>query len=190
MAMPHADATYWTPEMVLALPEDEGKRYECIDGELLVTPTPRPAHQWVVMALFRQVDAHLRDHGGGVALCVGGDLQLGHGALVIPDLFVLPPEFVVAPRKWSDVHSLLLAVEVLSPSTARRDRGIKRRYFQRAGIPEYWIVDADARLIERWRPGDERPEVVDGLLEWRPSAAAIPLRLDVQSLFASLPGEE
>jgi Uma2 family endonuclease len=50
------------------------------------------------------------------------------------------------------VKALLLAVEVLSPSSAHFDRVRKRRFFQRVGVPEYWIVDVDARLIERWRP--------------------------------------
>ena len=62
----------------------------------------------------------------------------------------------------------MLVVEVLSPSTARYDRQVKRRWFQRTGIPEYWIVDPDARQVERWRPTDQRPEVLDTLLLWQP----------------------
>ncbi|HJR35411.1 MAG TPA: Uma2 family endonuclease [Gemmatimonadales bacterium] len=48
-----------------------------------------------------------------------------------------------------------LVIEVLSPSTAHFDRFTKRRRFQRAGIPEYWIVDLDARAVDRWRPAGE-----------------------------------
>ena len=66
----------------------------------------------------------------------------------------------------------LLAVEVLSPSTARADRTVKRRLYQRAGVPEYWIVDLEARLVERWRPADERPEVLTDTLTWRPVSPA------------------
>ena len=55
---------------------------------------------------------------------------------------------------------------------------MKRRRYQRAGIPEYWIVDPDARVVERWRPSDERPEVASEILEWRPVADAPPLLLD------------
>ena len=61
---------------------------------------------------------------------------------------------------WTDIHALLLAVEILSPSTARADRQAKRRLHQRERVGEYWIVDLDARVVERWRPDDERPEIV------------------------------
>ena len=61
---------------------------------------------------------------------------------------------------WTDIRALLLAVEILSPSTARADRQAKRRLHQRERVGEYWIVDLDARVVERWRPDDERPEIV------------------------------
>jgi Uma2 family endonuclease len=63
-------------------------------------------------------------------------------------------------------------VEVLSPGTAARDRGVKRRLYLEAGVEEYWIVDLDARLVERWRAGDERPEIVEGELAWALSVGA------------------
>jgi Uma2 family endonuclease len=49
---------------------------------------------------------------------------------------------------------------VLSPSTARTDRVKKRDYFMRNDVGEYWIVDLDARVVERWRHGDTRPDIV------------------------------
>jgi hypothetical protein len=55
---------------------------------------------------------------------------------------------------------------------------------QRVGTPRYWIVDVEARVIERWRPDDARPEVVDGVLEWQPAGATAPLALDVATLLA------
>jgi hypothetical protein len=54
-------------------------------------------------------------------------------------------------REWSEIGVPVLAIEFLSPSTASRDRGAKRRIYQRAGVAEYWTVDLDARLVERWR---------------------------------------
>jgi Uma2 family endonuclease len=77
----------------------------------------------------------------------------------------------------------LLVVEVASPSTARYDRGLKRRFYQRAGVPEYWIVDLDARIVERWRPGDTRPEVLDAAISWQPEPGGPALTLDLPSLF-------
>ena len=61
-----------------------------------------------------------------------------------PDVFVVPWREEGQPRSWQDVTPLLLAVEVLSPSTARADRHRKRLIYQSQRVPEYWIVDADA----------------------------------------------
>lgn len=81
---------------------------------------------------------------------------------------------------------MLLAIEVLSPSTARLDRNVKRQRYQRQRLPEYWIVDMDARLIERWKPDDERPEIVAGHICWTPDeVSAEKLELDLSALFAA-----
>ena len=82
-----------------------------------------------------------------------------------------------------DVRRLLLVIEILSPATAHADRTVKRRRHQREGVPEYWIVDGDARLVERWRPEDERPEMISDRLEWKPAAAMAPLVVDLAKLF-------
>jgi Uma2 family endonuclease len=109
--------------------------------------------------------------------------------LVQPDVFVVALVDGRRPKNWSDLRGLLLAVEVLSPSSARADRTVKRRRFQRAGIPEYWVVDVDARLVERWRPSDERPEILTDELAWRPDATREPLRIDLPAYFARVLGE-
>jgi len=88
------------------------------------------------------------------------------------------------PRSWQEIRTLLLAVEVVSPSSARADRTVKRRLYQRTGVAEYWIVDLDARLVERWRPGDERPELLAETLVWGPEGSTEPLTLDLPRLFA------
>ena len=62
---------------------------------------------------------------------------------------------------------------------------MKRRLYQREGVPEYWIVDVDARLVERWRPGDERPEILTTRLTWRPDPAAPALEIDLEPYFAA-----
>jgi Uma2 family endonuclease len=88
-------------------------------------------------------------------------------------------------RRWSDVRALRLAVEVISPGSGRHGRVKKRRYYQRNGVPEYWIVDGQARVVERWTPDDPfRPEVLDATLAWHPAGAPAPLVIDVVALFA------
>ena len=189
MGMPAAtDQRYWTPDDVWALPDD-GNRYECIDGTLLVTPAPAPSHQFVVAELFGRIFAYVKGSGLGHALTSPADIRLEATNAVQPDIFVAPPAGGTAViTDWRAVSSLLLAVEVLSPATARYDRGLKRRYYQQGNVAEYWIVDPEARLIERWRPGQERPEVVSDVLSWHPDAASAPLELDVARLFTDALG--
>jgi len=65
---------------------------------------------------------------------------------------------------------------------------VKRARYQRYGV-EYWIVDLDARLVERWTPGVPRREILTGTLSWQPAEAATALRIDLDVLFAEALGE-
>ena len=187
MGMPQTE-TRWTAELVRALPDD-GKRYELVSGELVVTPAPAPLHQRLVTAMIHQMDAYLRRTGVGRLLTSPADMAFGEDEILQPDLFVLPASLRPQFSTWSEVTSLLLAVEILSPSTARYDRIVKRRRYQRAGTPEYWIVDPDARVIERWSSNDERPEVASEVIEWQPAPDTPALLLDLPALFAEGWGE-
>lgn len=184
MGMPET-AQRWTAAMVRALPND-GKRYETIDGELFVTPAPSFDHQDAVLRFLRPILEYLERTGAGYPAFSPADIEFDEETLVQPDLFVVPLVDGRRPRRWSDIERLLLAVEVLSPSTARADRTVKRRLFQRVGVPEYWIVDVEARLVERWRPGDARPEITTETLAWQPDRAHQPLVIDLPPLFADI----
>ena len=186
MVMPEM-AQSWTREMVLALPDD-GNRYELFGGELLVTPSPSPKHQVVLSALFGRLAPYVAQEGIGYILWSPADLALDGEQLAQPDMFVVPGAKGGATARWADIPLPILVIEVLSPSTARYDRQVKRRWYQRAGIPEYWIVDPDARQVERWRPTDERPEVLDDSLAWQPAGAGEPLVIDLVGLFAEVLG--
>ena len=191
MAMPHTSASVdrWTVEQVRALPDD-GQRYEVIEGELLVTPAPRLVHQAAILGLQRALDGYLRSQRLGWVLASPADIVFDPKTLVQPDLFVVPPLEGRRPREWSEVTRLLLAVEVLSPGTAARDRGVKRRLYQRQGTDEYWIVDLDARIIERWGPSDQRPEVLDQEVVWQPLGATESLTLNAVEFFREAWAEE
>lgn len=186
MGMPQS-ATRWTAEMVRALPED-GNRYEVVDGELLVTPSPTRTHQRAVRLLLVALQGHAESQRIGEAIAAPADVELDTRSMVQPDVFVEGLVGGLLPAAWNSGAPLLLVVEVLSPSTARADRTTKRRRYQRAGILEYWIVDTDARTIERWRPSDKRPEMLSEYLDWKPPGAA-PLRLDLAVLFARIHAE-
>jgi len=186
MGMPHA-ADRWTAERVRELPDD-GNRYELIEGELVVTPAPRGLHQEAIMGLVTRLEPWLRTSGIGRLLFSPADLSLGEDEVLQPDLFVYRTASGARLRDWSDIVDLRLVVEVLSPSTARYDRQLKRRRYQRAGIAEYWIVDLDARLIERWHPNDDRPEMVTDRLVWATDASLPAFELDVVDYFADVVG--
>jgi len=158
-------------------------RYELIDGELLVSPSPRISHARAVTWLVLSLGNYLARESVGEVAAAPADLQLLPESIVQPDIFVAPGRKIRRAVTWDDVPDLLLAVEVLSPSTARYDRGVKRKLYQRAGVLEYWIVDIDAHLIERWRPADLRPEIITGELVWNPPAATSALTLDLAALW-------
>ena len=180
MGMP-AESLITTIGQLHALPED-GLKHELLNGQHVVTPTPRIDHQRVVKTLYDILRDALDPREDLEIFPVGGDIELGRQTLVVPDLFVLPRDPDAPIRNWKEAGIPLLAVEVLSPSTASRDRGKKRRLYLEAGVEEYWIVDIDARLAERWRPDDERPQIIEGILEWSLSVGARG-EIDLPSMF-------
>jgi len=177
----------WTVERVLALPDD-GKRYEVVDGELLVTPSPDFQHQEAVLALATVLRSYVRSNGIGIVSIAPADIELDDRTLVQPDVFAFAWPEGRPPQQWKDVHSLLLAIEVLSPSTARHDRQLKRVRYQRQGIPEYWIVDLDSQLFERWRPQDERPEILNDSIDWAAVDGKAILKIDIKAFFDEICG--
>jgi Uma2 family endonuclease len=181
MGMP-AQQTEWTAEMVRALPDD-GNRYEVLDGELFVTPAPTPRHQAVLARLFAVLFPYVAENRLGWVWWSPADIEFSPRTALQPDLFVVPDEGAGEPPSWKDVKRLLLVVEALSPSTARVDRLLKRPTYQKASIPQYWILDIDSRLVERWRPADDRPEVIADVIEWQPKAELEPLRIDLAQVF-------
>jgi Uma2 family endonuclease len=189
MGMPAQTGRRWTLEEVRALTAGQPGKWplnELIGGELLVTPAPSLGHARIAFALDQIVVPYVQRHGLGEWLHAPADITLRPGTLVQPDRFLVPSEIARRARTWADVTRLRLVVEVTSPGTARYDRGLKREHYQRAGVDEYWIVDLSSELVERWRPHDERPEVLRERLEWRPDGATEPLVIDLRALFAAV----
>ncbi len=183
MAMPHAKDR-WTLEMVHALPDD-GNRYELIDGELFVTPSPATRHQRasfllaLLLAEFTRAQSLELLHAPcAVRLPDGGEVQ--------PDLLAFPRVRGADLPETVDVASLVLVVEILSPSTARHDRQDKLRLYQSSGVAVYWIVDLDAHVIERWRPYDAEPAIVRASFAWQPAPGGDALHVDVAEYFRTV----
>lgn len=189
MGMPVLQSHRWTADEVRALPEEPGKRFECVDGELLVSPGPRWAHQHAVIFLSANLYRYCASSGVGAVLMGPGELELDMYTLVQPDIFVMPLAAGRLPQSQKDTGNALLMIEVLSPGTARHDRIVKRPRYQRQGV-ELWIVDLDSRLVERWTPDADRPEIVTDTLVWHPVDAAHALEIRLGELFAGAMGEQ
>jgi Uma2 family endonuclease len=129
-------------------------------------------------------------HGVGIAMSSPADIELEPESVRQPDVFVLPnAEWKRIAHEGFPARELLLAVEVLSPSTADVDRTDKRALFQQY-VSEYWVVDVDARIVERWRPQDTKPEMLTERLAWHPLGAPEPLVVDLIALFARARAED
>lgn len=172
---------YYSADMVRALPDD-GNRYETVHGELLVTPSPRLWHQWVLGRLYRVLNEYLDGVPAGVLLMSPADISWSHDTLVQPDLFVCDVE-QARTLDWKNVTRLLLVIEILSPSTARYDRFTKRRLYQEVRIPAYWIVDPDQHLVEVWTPDASTPTVERERVVWHPGGAAEAFVVELAELF-------
>ncbi|MBA2459670.1 MAG: Uma2 family endonuclease [Gemmatimonadales bacterium] len=175
---------YYTAEMVRAIPED-GNRYEVVYGELLVTPAPRLWHQKLVGRLLVSLENYLAVEPVGVAFTSPADISWGRDVLVQPDVFVAAPE-EARTLEWGRVRTLLLVAEVLSPSTSGRDRFLKRRRYQEAAVPLYWVVNGDELQVEIWKADDDFPTIERHRLSWQPGGAAAPFTLDLAELFRAI----
>jgi Uma2 family endonuclease len=184
MAMPQVQRRYTVAEVVQF--PDDGNRYELIRGELHVSPAPMPRHQAVVGQLHGLLWEYLRGmNRENTLFSAPADISWDDETLVQPDLLIVPPEEVT--NSWTTYRTLLLAVEVISPSSRRRDQVDKRRLYQEHRVATYWIVDPDAELVEVWQPGDDRPLVATEQLTWRLVPDSDPITIDLVALFAKLP---
>jgi Uma2 family endonuclease len=127
---------------------DDGKRYEVLDGELAVTPSPLIRHQQVSANLYALLRRYVRRHDAGLPLYAPVDVILDRSTIVVPDLvFVRKARGgIVSERAVEGAPDLI--VEILSAGTSRRDRGIKMKLYSRFGVAHYWIVDPLRQTIE------------------------------------------
>jgi len=192
MGMPAERTRRWTAREVRQLTTDAPlatPRYELVDGELLVTPSPSPTHQRAVRELLIALSAYCVRERIGEALASPAEVELQPEDVRQPDVFVVPSlEASRMTREGWPARELLVAAEVVSPSSGRIDR-VKKRPGYQARVPEYWIVDTDARIVERWHSEDERPEILTELLEWSATGAGAAFELNLTQFFARVAGE-
>ena len=126
-------------------PDDE--RYELLDGELIVAPAPNSAHQRVDAKLGWRLAQFVEQWGLGQVFSAPYDVVLSETDVVQPDLLFISNEraYIITPANARGAPDLV--VEIISPSTAERDRSLKRALYARYGVREYWLVDPDTRIV-------------------------------------------
>lgn len=145
MQTPNRARAKLTYDDFLLFPED-GRRHELIDGEHYVSASPILRHQQISMRLTEALLLWLRDHPSGQIFNVPVDLVLSDVDVLVPDLFYVSLEragILQDPVRGAPD----LVVEILSPSTRRRDEQLKRQIYDRSGVREYWIVDPELEVI-------------------------------------------
>ena len=169
--------------------ETRDERLELIEGEIVVTPAPAPLHQVIAHRLAVMLDQAIDPVDFGVIMQSPLDVFFEDHTVVQPDLAVLLRNRMdrFGPQKVEGAPSL--AVEILSPSTSARDREVKRELYARHGVPEYWLVDHDARTVTVFSDPREGRFHTETLASTTAVSATIPgLSVDLKALFAAVPG--
>ena len=138
-------AIKFTYQDYINTPDD--KRYELIDGELILAPAPRRDHQTVEVRLGSRLHLFVDENELGVVYFAPRDVVFSDTNIVQPDLLFISNERMHIDTEAEVWGGPDLVVEILSPSTEARDRTVKRALYARHGVNEYWLVDADARTI-------------------------------------------
>jgi Uma2 family endonuclease len=177
----------WTYAEFARLPSEGSTRYEVIDGGLVVTPGPAARHQRVVGRLFSGLFVFVEANDLGEVFPGPFDVLFAEGDYVEPDIVFVGSDrsHLVTDRGVEGPPDLV--VEVLSPSTADRDRGIKLERYRLYGVPVYWVVDPDERTFELWdlAGGASKPVVLGAAdtLRWTPLGSAATLEIVLAELF-------
>lgn len=136
----------FTVDDYMTTPED--KRYQLLDGELVLAPAPSDKHQAILGELFVNLHQFVVQSNLGVVRIAPYDVVLSNYDVVQPDILFLFNERVRLITEANIQGAPDLVVEILSPATEQYDRGYKRTLYSRHGVQEYWIVDPSAETVE------------------------------------------
>ena len=146
----------YTYDDYCTLPEDMSRRYELLHGDFYMVPAPTTRHQRILKKLYSLLQREVEKHRLGDVLFAPVDVILGQGdarEVVQPDLLFIAQGRLEIVKLHGIEGPPDLVVEILSPGTEQRDRGYKLTMYARHGVPEYWIIDPDARMIDVYRAG-------------------------------------
>ena len=148
-------STKMTSEQFYALPED-GKRYELIEGEVDVAPSPSMEHQRLSIRLAYALMKYFERKPVGEVLTAPMDVELDAANVYQPDLIVVLEENSRILTKARVVGAPDLIVEILSSGTAMKDRNVKLQRYAKAGVREAWLADPARRRFEIYRLRDDK----------------------------------
>ena len=145
--MPKHSPTKLTYDDYVRFPDDD-LRHEIIEGEHYVTPSPSTRHQRILLKLSHLLQSYLDTHPIGEIFIARFDVLLSEFNVFEPDLIYISKERAHQLNEKNLQGAPDLAVEILSPSTKKRDQRLKRDVYQRTGVQEYWLIDPDADVVE------------------------------------------
>ena len=176
----------WTYAEFARLPTSGSTRWEVIDGELVVTPAPGMRHQRVVTDLVTLLNTFSRANDLGDVFTGPFDVLFAEGDYMEPDILFVARDHAHLLTDRGVEGPPDLVIEVISPSTAARDRGVKLERYRLYGVAEYWVVDPEERTFQVWRlaAGAAEPATLapGDTLEWTP-APGIRLAIELEELF-------
>ena len=124
------------------------KRYELVDGDLVMVPAPNLKHQTVQVRLEERLARFVRENSLGMLFFAPCDVVLSDTDVVQPDLLFVSSDRAHLLSSGENVRGAPdLVIEILSPATAGRDRGYKRALYAKHGVAEYWLVDPSAETV-------------------------------------------
>ncbi len=136
----------FTYQDYLKTPED--KRYELIEGELIMTPSPVPYHQWVSKNIEYAIERFVREKGLGKVFHAPCDVYLDAENVLQPDILFISKERLDIIGEKNIQGAPDLVIEILSENSAYMDMVKKKKLYAKFGVKEYWIVDPGERTVE------------------------------------------
>ena len=148
----------FTVKDYMSTPND--KRYQLLDGEMIVAPSPITKHQDIVARILMALSQFVTQHRLGRVFVAPLDVVLSNHDVVQPDVLFVSNERSAIVTEANIQGAPDLVVEILSPGTAEYDRGYKQALYGRHGVREYWLVDPDAETLEVLTLGEQGLETI------------------------------
>ena len=164
----HTQKKPFTYQDYLKLPED-GNRYQVINGELVMAPSPLPLHQIVSGELFLSIGNYVKDKKLGMVFSAPLDVVLSEDNVLQPDILFISKERqqIITDKNIAGAPDLV--IEILSPATAYYDLFDKKEIYQKFGVKEYWIVDPMRQWMELYHLQKSQFELIQHLEKPAPS---------------------